>query len=193
MSTQRSVHVDDAEARQGPRDRFRPLLAGPGRKVEGPLVGGAGVHRLPVRNDHVLERKAEQLAKRRQSSLLMPGRRPDAQLTVRRRQRVGENEGALLGNPERRLVATASVVEGDEAAGKLAAGLDRFEVGLRDIVAPEEARAERARAVAAYEQIDVADVIRLENDSGCRRARVEPLPDLGRLGRSERIENERLA
>jgi hypothetical protein len=72
----------------------------PGRNLEGALVGGAAVDRVAVRDDHVLERKLEQVAERRQGSLLMPGRRPDTQLAVRRGQRVGEDERALLGQPE---------------------------------------------------------------------------------------------
>jgi len=117
-----------------------------------------------------------------------------AQLTAGRGQRVGENDGALLGEPQRRLVAAASVVEGDEPSRKLAAGLDELQVSLGDVLAKKEARAEPAGTIAAHEQIDVANVIRLENDDGGRRARVEPLPDFDRaFGRSKGIKNQCLA
>ena len=53
------------------------------------------MHRLAVRDDHVLERKLKQGAQRRQCSLLMRRRSPTAQLAFRGRQPVGENEGTL--------------------------------------------------------------------------------------------------
>ena len=81
----------------------------------------------------------------------MPWRRPDAQLAFRRRQRVGENEGALLGQPERRLVAAPSVVEGDETSWKPAAGVDGLQLGFGDVVTVEAVRTEDAGAVAADE------------------------------------------
>src|SRR5436305_9947959 len=93
------------------------FLAAPGRELERALVGGAVVHRVAVRNDYPLEGELEQRAERRQRSLLMPRRRPNAQLAARRRQRVGENERALLGKPQWRLVAATSVIKGDEATG----------------------------------------------------------------------------
>jgi hypothetical protein len=149
---------------------------------------------IPVRDDHVLERKLEQCAQRRQRSLLMPRGCPDEQLAVRRSQRVGENEGALLGKPEGSLVAPPSVVQGDEPARKLASRFDPLQFRLGDVVAPEEVWAERARAVAAHEHVDVADVIRLENDDRRRRPRIETLPHVACVGRRrERIENQRLA
>src|SRR6267143_3730031 len=124
----------------------------------------------------------------------MRGRGPDTQLASLRGQRVGENESALLGQPQRRLVAAASVVESNEPSRKLAAGFDPLQVSLGDILAKEEARTERAGIVAAHEQIDVANVIGLENDDGGWRARVEALPDFRRaFGRSERIQKQRLA
>ena len=80
----------------------------------------------PVRrgDDHALEGKIEQRTKRGQGSLTMPRRGPNAQFASRGRQGVGENEGALLGQPERCLITAASVVEGNDASGKPAAGLD---------------------------------------------------------------------
>jgi hypothetical protein len=48
---------------------------------------------LAVGDDHVLEGEIEQSAQRGQGSLLMPGRRPDAQFATWRRQSVGENQG----------------------------------------------------------------------------------------------------
>jgi hypothetical protein len=61
-----------------------------------------------MRDDHMLERKLKKRAQRRQCSLLIPGRRPDAQLAAGRRQCVGENQGTLRSQPQRRLVAAAS-------------------------------------------------------------------------------------
>ena len=44
------------------------------------------------------------------------------------------------------------------------------------------------------EEVDVAHVVRLEDDGHRRRVRVEPIPDLGRvLGRSERVDESDLA
>src|SRR6266545_2972886 len=83
--------------------------------------------------------------------LALPGR----ELDLGGSQRVGEDERTLLRQPERRLVAAPSVVEGDEAARKLGAGLDPFELGLRNVGAPEEIGAERANAVAADEVVDI--------------------------------------
>ena len=90
---------------------------------------------------------------------------------------VGEDDGPLLGQPERRFVATASVVERDQAARQLAPGLDRLEVGLGDVVAPEEARAEGSGAVALDDPVDVADVVGLQHDGHRGGAGVEPGPD----------------
>ena len=140
------------QARRGLRPRPAPprCLSPAGRALERPLVRGAVVQRLAVRDDHVLERELEQRAQRRKRPLLVPRRRPDAQLAAGRGQRVGEDERALLRQPERRLVAAAAVVERDEAARKLAPRLDRLELGLRDVVREEElgpnARALVARA-----------------------------------------------
>jgi len=78
---------------------------------------------------------------------------------------------------------TFAVVKGDEAAGQFAAGLDRLELGLGDVASPEEPGAESARAVPLDEEVDIAYVIRLEDDDQRRRARIEPLPDIGRFPR----------
>jgi hypothetical protein len=120
----------------------------------------------------------------------MSGRGPDAELASRSGQRVSENDGALFGQPQRRFIAAASIVEGDKPSRKLAAGLDPLQIGFGDVLAKEETRAERAGIIAAHEQIDVANVIGLENDDGGRGASVEALPELGcDFGRSKRIQN----
>jgi len=124
----------------------------------------------------------------------VPRRRPDAQLALRRRERVREHERALLGQPERRLVPPAPVVERAQAARQLGSRVDALEVGARNVVPPEEVRPERPRAVALDEEVDVADVVGLENHDERRRVRVEALPDLGRLRRlCERVEQRDLA
>jgi hypothetical protein len=57
-------------------------------------------------------------------------------------------------------------------------------------VAIKAVRTERGCAVAPYEQVDVTNVIRLENDDCRRRSRVEPPPHLSRVWRrSERIQD----
>ncbi len=65
----------------------------------------------------MLEGKLEQRPQGGEHTLLVPRRRPDAALVLRRGERVGEDERALLRQPQRCLVATAAVVEGDEPAG----------------------------------------------------------------------------
>ena len=109
----------------------KPVLAGPWGEREGALEGGAGVYRLAVRDDDVLERKFEQLAQRRQDSFLMPWRDPDAQVAVGCGQGVRKDDGALLGQPERRFVSAAAVIEGDEAAGTWVPGSIRVSLVLR--------------------------------------------------------------
>src|SRR5690242_15861198 len=94
----------------------------------------------------------------------MPRRSPDEQPAVALRQRVGEDERALLRKPQRRLTAPTALVERDEPARQLVAGLNRLELRLRDVVAPEEPRAEPARAVTPDECVDVANVVRLQHD-----------------------------
>ncbi len=84
------------------------------------------MHRLSVRHDYVLERQFEQRPQRRKRPLLVPGRRPDAELPRRRGQRVGEDKSPLLGQPERCLVAAPAVVQRDEATRKLTARFDRM-------------------------------------------------------------------
>ncbi len=60
------------------------------------LVSQARVRGISVRDDHVFEWKLEQRAQRRQCSLLVPRRRPDAQGSAGRRQCVGEDERLKL-------------------------------------------------------------------------------------------------
>src|SRR2546422_10979596 len=98
----------------------------------------------------MLERQLEERTERRQRPLLVPGRRPDAELAFRRSQRVREHERALLGKPQRRLVAAPAVIKGDEAAGQLASRLDRLEIRLRNVPAPDEERPERGAVVAPH-------------------------------------------
>ena len=104
---------------------------GPARLAARPLVSAPAEARAPARTlpgraparrgtrSRWLEGKLEQLPQRRERPLLVPRRRPDAQLAVRRGERVREDERALLGEPERGLVPAAPVVEG--APGRLAA------------------------------------------------------------------------
>lgn len=84
----------------------RRALAGPGGAGEGALVFGPGVDWLAVRDDHMLEGKLQQSAQRRQCAFLVGRRLPDAQLAAWRGQGVGEDDSALLGEPQRRLVAS---------------------------------------------------------------------------------------
>src|SRR5205823_7335814 len=138
------------------------------------------MYRLPMRHDHALERQLEQRAERGHDSLLVPRRRPNAQLTAGCGQRVRKHESALLRQPERRLAALASVVQGDEPSRKLAARLDPPQVRLGDVPTEVEPWPEGGDSIAPREHVDVSYMIRLENDGRCRRMRVEPLPDVGR-------------
>ncbi|WP_157592669.1 hypothetical protein [Solirubrobacter soli] len=115
-----------------------------------------------MREEHVLERQREQLPQRGEDASLVQRRVPHAQLAVRRGQRIGEHERALLGQVDRRLHHPAAVVERLQSARELVAGADLLELGLRDVVAPEQHGPERADAVPAHEQVDVADVVGLE-------------------------------
>ena len=82
------------------------------------------MRRFAVRHDHVLERELEQRPQRGKRPLLVPRRRPDAQLARRRGQCIGEDKGTLLGQPERCLVLAPAVVQRGEATRKLAARFD---------------------------------------------------------------------
>ena len=135
-------------ARYGFRSDDRPSpssaagLLDPGRQFERPLERRPVVDRLAVGHDDVLERQVEHGAQGREHALLVPRRAPDAEHSPALSERVGEDKRALLGEPERRFVPAAPVVERDQAPRQLAPGLDRLEVGFGDVVAPEEARAE---------------------------------------------------
>src|SRR6266481_4422390 len=126
---------------------MRGALFGPDGEFERVLKGGAGVHRLAVRDDDALERKLQQGAQGGQGSLLMCRRCPNAELAAGRRQGVRENKGALLRQPHRSFVAAAPIVEGDEPTRKLAAWLDELQVSLGNVLTEKEARAEAAGTV----------------------------------------------
>jgi hypothetical protein len=126
--------------------------------------------------NYLLERKVKQRLQGGKYTFFVPRCPPDAQVAVPLGQRVSKNQHALLGQPKRCLVAAAPVIQGNEIAGKLAARFDRLEVGLRNFIAPKEAWAERPSSVATYEEIDVADVIRFEDDGKSWRLGVESLP-----------------
>src|SRR6516165_34276 len=130
----------------------------PRRASKSALEFGAGVDRLAVRDDHVLEGQLQQRAQRRQRSFLIRWRFPDAQLAARRCQRVGKNDGALLWQPQRRLVAAPTIVKCNDASRKLAARLDELQLGVGHVPAKEQARPESASVVAAHEQVDIANV-----------------------------------
>ena len=97
----------------------------------------------------------------------------------------------MLRQPERRLAALASVVQGDEPSRKLAARLDPPQVRLGDVPTEVEPWPEGGDSIAPYEYVDVSYMIRFQDDSRCRRMRVEPLPDVGRVVRwCERVEHQ---
>ena len=91
-------------------------LLDPGRQFERPLERRPVVHRLAVGDDHVLERQVEHGPECRQDALLVPGRAPDAERSPALSERIGEDDGPLIGQPERRFVPPASVVERNQAA-----------------------------------------------------------------------------
>ena len=73
-------------------------------------------------------------------------------------------------------------------------GLNPLELALGDVGAPEEVRPVRPHSVTTDEEVDVADVVRLEDDDHRRRRGVEAVPDLPSVvGRRERIEQRDLA
>src|SRR6185437_183818 len=147
------------------------------RQGERALERGPVVHGLAVRDDHVLERQLQHRPQRRQHPLGVPRRAPDAQLAVPLGQRVGEEQRPRPGSPERRLVAPAAVVERHQAAGQLAAGLDPLDLGLRNVVRPEQVRPVRMHAVPRDEEVDVTDVVGLQDGGHARWPGVEPSPD----------------
>src|SRR5690349_2873503 len=108
------------------------------RQGERALEGGPVVHRPGVRPDPVLGRQLEHRPQRRQHALGVPRRAPHAELAVALGQRVGEEQRPRPRRPQRRLVAPAAVVERDQSAGQLAAGLDALDLGLGDVVRPEQ-------------------------------------------------------
>ena len=168
----------------------------PRSKLKGTLVCIAGVDGFTVGDDDAFEGKVEQGAQRGQCPLPVPWRGPDPQLMLRTRcgERVREDDGAMVRQPQRRFIATASVVKGDEPSGKLAAGIDPLEFCHGDIVAEEQAWTESADMVAAREYINVTYMIRLEYNQPGRRIAVEPLPEFFSItGRSQRIEKQSLA
>ena len=128
---------------------------------------------------------------RGQRPLLVRRRRPHAQLAPRRGQRVGEYERALL-----RAATPASVPRrGRRRARAAHRHLDRPRSVSSSVsghvVAPEEARPERPRAVAADEQVHVAHVVGLEHHDRVGRLRVEARPQRPRVRRRrERVEHE---
>jgi hypothetical protein len=124
----------------------------------------------------MLERKVEQRPQGWQRSLLMPGCRPDTKFSFRRREGVGENKGALLGQPKWGLIAAATVIECNESSRKLAPGIDPLQLSFGDVVAKKEPGAKRTRLIAAHKQINVPNVIRFENNDCRWRTRIEALP-----------------
>ncbi len=91
------------------------------------MAGGGGparrrlvVHRHAVGHYHALEREDEERTQSRERALLVPRGRPHAKLAVGCGESVREDERTLLREPQRRLVASPPVVEGDEAAENLA-------------------------------------------------------------------------
>ena len=106
----------------------------------------------------------------------MPRRRPHLEPAAWRSQSICEDESALLREPGGCLVAAAPVVEGDKAAGQLVARLHSLQLDLGDVVPEEEPRPVRPGSVALDESVDIADVIRLEDDHRRGRVGVEPAP-----------------
>src|SRR5712691_5665813 len=147
-----------------------------------------------MRDDHVFEGQLEEFAQCGQGSLLVPGRCPDAQLTSGRSQRVSEDNGTLLWQPERCLFAAPSVVKCEHSSRKLASRLDGFESGLGYVIPKEESWSIGTNTVAVHEQVHVPNVVRLEHDDRCRRARIKPLPHVSlAFWRSKRVEHQSLA
>src|SRR5262249_60482116 len=123
-----------------------------------------------------------------------PRSRTPPQSSLRRRQRIRKHNDPLLGQPQRRLFTAPPIVQRDQSARKPAAGLDRLQLGLRQVPAEVQPRTEPADAISTNEGINVANVIRLQNDGRCRRIRIKPRPKLRRvIWRRERIQHQSLA
>jgi len=84
----------------------------------------------------------------------------------------------LIWQPERCLFAASSVIEGLYPSRKMATRLDRFQLGLRYVVPKEESRSIRGDTIAAYEYINVSNVIWFENDDRRWRTSIESLPHI---------------
>ena len=127
-------------------------------------------------------------ARDRERALLVPGRRPHAQRSAEAAHGVGEDEGALLGqveraSPWRRARRTAPA--GRRAARRRAGPARARCAGC---VAPEELRAERARAVPAHEEVHVAHVVGLHDHDRVGLQRLDAPPGLrGARRRRERV------
>ncbi len=81
-----------------------------------------------------------------------------------------------------------------EAAGQNGPRFDRVQLGFRNVVAKIESRSKPSRLIANDEAIDVADMIRLQDDGGGGPTRFQPRPKLRRvLGRRVGIEDEDFA
>ena len=125
------------------------------------------MYRLAVGDDYVFEWKLEKLAQ--------CGR------------------GPLLRQPDGCLFAAPSILEGYHPSWKLTTWLDRLQLGVGYVIGKEEPRSIRWDTIAAYDQINVPNVIRLEHNDRCRMARIEPLPHISRArGWSKRIQNQSL-
>jgi hypothetical protein len=80
-----------------------------------------------------------------------------------------------------------------ESTGEYVVGPNRFQLGLGKVVAKEEHRAEWASMVASHEHVDIANMVREQDDCGRRRMRIKPFPELRLVLRwCQRVQDEPL-
>src|SRR5437899_7977251 len=106
----------------------------------------------------------------------MPWRRPDPEYSGPFCQRVSKNYDSLLGQPERCLEPSSSIVKSDNAAWEYLVRFEYLQLALRHIVGPEESRAESTDPIAADKLVNVAHVIGDGYRSDSRRATFYTLP-----------------
>ena len=133
---------------------IRPRAVALERQLElGAVVAGSHGRRRPARTAARAEHGGQ--------GAPAPRARASPTHGARRRscQTVCKDERALLGKPERSFIAAAAVVKRDDPAWEPAFRLDRLELALGNVSAPERLGPERPCSITADEEIDVANMV----------------------------------
>ena len=112
-----------------------------------------------MRYDHPVEWKIKQGLKCRHDALAVPRSVPNTKRTLRRCERVGEQECLLVWKPERSFVAAPAIVKREQPAREGGTGIDCFQFCLRDISPQKHSGAIRRHFVPAYDGVDVAGMV----------------------------------